>query len=49
MSAIPAFEHEFNRHRRLIERAISEVSDEHFYYRPAEQVNSIALIVKHLA
>jgi uncharacterized damage-inducible protein DinB len=49
MSAISAFEREFNRHRRLIERAVSELSDEHFFHRPAEQVNSIALIVKHLA
>lgn len=49
MSAIKAFAHEFDRNRRLIEKAIAELDDETFFQPPGENVNSIALIVKHLA
>lgn len=49
MTAISTFEHDFQRSRRLIEQAVSKLSDEQFFYHPAEAVNSIALIVKHLA
>jgi uncharacterized damage-inducible protein DinB len=41
--------HEFRRHKTLADRAMSALDDAAFYHRPAEQVNSIALIVKHLA
>lgn len=41
--------HEFRRHKQLTDRAIAGLPDEQFLYRPGERVNSIALIVKHLA
>ncbi len=41
--------HEIRRHKSLADRAIAPLDDEQFFARPAEQVNSIALIVKHLA
>lgn len=49
MNAIAAFRFEFDRHRLLMEQAMQPLSDDDFFRRPAEQVNSIALIVKHLA
>ena len=48
-TVIAAFAHEFNRHRTLMERAMESVSDAQFFARPADHVNSIALIVKHLS
>ena len=39
---------EFRRHKELAERAMGALSDEAFFRRPAEQVNSVAIIVKHL-
>jgi hypothetical protein len=36
-------------HRRLVEKALDQVSDEAFFRQPDESSNSIAVIVKHLA
>lgn len=41
--------HEFRRHKEMVDRGTKKLSDEQFFRRPGEQVNSIALIVKHLA
>jgi len=41
--------HEFRRHKSLADRAMSAMDDEAFCRRPAEQVNSVAIVVKHLA
>jgi len=41
--------HEFRRHKNLADRAMSALNDEAFFRRPAEQVNSVAIVVKHLA
>jgi uncharacterized damage-inducible protein DinB len=41
--------HEFRRHKALAERAMARLSDEVFFQRPGEAVNSVALVVKHLA
>src|SRR5437763_10430337 len=41
--------HEFRRHKDLAEKAMTQLSDEKFFHRPGEQVNPVALIVKHLA
>ena len=41
--------HEFQRHKHFADSAIVNLSDTDFFRRPAEQVNPIALIVKHLA
>jgi uncharacterized damage-inducible protein DinB len=49
MNVVAGCAHEFDRHRRLIERALAPLTDEAFFRRPSEAVNPIALIVKHLA
>ncbi len=49
MSIITAFAHEFDRHRRISEHAIHGLTDDDFFRQPGPAVNSIALIVKHLA
>jgi uncharacterized damage-inducible protein DinB len=49
MNLMAVFDHEFQRHRRLMEQAIQQLNDEQFFHRPSKEVNSIALIVKHLA
>jgi hypothetical protein len=49
MNYIDAFAYEFTRHRQLAEQAMASLTDEEFFHRPGEQVNPIALIVKHLA
>jgi len=41
--------HEFRRHKSLADRAVSALDDEGFFHQPAEQVNSAAIVVKHLA
>jgi hypothetical protein len=41
--------HEFRRHKSLADHAITGLSDDRFVQRPADHVNPIALIVKHLA
>jgi uncharacterized damage-inducible protein DinB len=40
--------HEFRRHKGLAERAMAQLDDQDFFRRPGEQVNPVALIVKHL-
>src|SRR5258706_787146 len=46
---IQDFQHEFRRHRQLAERAIVQLDDDAFFRRSDQQVNPVALIVKHLA
>jgi uncharacterized damage-inducible protein DinB len=41
--------HEFRRHKNLADRAMGALDDEGFFRQPAEQVNSVAIVVKHLA
>ena len=41
--------HEFRRHKDLADRAMIALDDETFFRRPSDVVNSVALIVKHLA
>ena len=41
--------HEFRRYKDQADRAVAGLSDEDFFRRPGEQVNPVALIVKHLA
>lgn len=36
-------------HRRLVEKALEQVSDEAFFRQPDPESNSIAVVVKHLA
>ncbi len=40
---------EFRRYKDLADRAMAQLDDQRFFLRPAEQVNPVALIVKHLA
>jgi uncharacterized damage-inducible protein DinB len=40
---------EFRKHKELADRAMVQLSDAEFFARPAPQVNSVAIIVKHLA
>ena len=49
MTLLPDLLHEYHRHKGLAEKAIAGLSDEQFFLRPDEQVNPVALIVKHLA
>jgi len=42
MNVVAASAHEFDRHRRLIERAVAPLADEAFFRRPSEAVNPIA-------
>jgi uncharacterized damage-inducible protein DinB len=46
---IPDITIESRKHKSLADRAIAGLSDDAFFRRPAEHVNPIALIVKHLA
>ncbi len=41
--------HEFQRYKRLAEDAVAQLADDEFFRRPAPQVNSPAIIMKHLA
>lgn len=41
--------HEFRRHKDLADRAIVELPDELFFHAPGAAVNSIGLVVKHMA
>lgn len=41
--------YEFRRHKELADRGMARLSDEAFFRRPSEVVNSVALVVKHLA
>ena len=40
---------EFRKHKELADRAMVQLTDTEFFARPAPQVNSVAIIVKHLA
>jgi len=40
---------EFRKHKDMADRAMAGLSEEAFFRRPGEQVNPVALIVKHLA
>ena len=40
---------EFRKHKGWVDKAVSELPDEAYFRRPAEHVNPVALIVKHLA
>ena len=40
--------HDFQRHKTMADKALNELNDEEFFRRPAEHVNPVALIVKHL-
>ena len=42
-------EYEFRRHKGMAERAIVPLNDQEFFRRPADLVNPVAIIVKHLA
>jgi uncharacterized damage-inducible protein DinB len=48
-SLIADLEHEFHQYRQLAEWAMVQLEGEVFFRRPGEQVNSVALIVKHLS
>jgi hypothetical protein len=41
--------HEFRRYKDLADRAVAQLDDQDFFRRPADHVNPVALIVKHLA
>ena len=41
--------YEFRRHKDLADRALATLDDQEFVRRPADHVNSVAVIVKHLA
>ena len=43
------FTHEFRRHKDLADRALSQLDDDGFFRRLADQVNPVALIVTHVA
>lgn len=45
---IDSIQSEFLRYRRLIELALTQVSDEAFYDAPDDVTNSIAVVVKHI-
>jgi uncharacterized damage-inducible protein DinB len=40
---------EMRRHQTLAERAMAQMSEEHFFARPAPVDNSVALILKHVS
>jgi uncharacterized damage-inducible protein DinB len=41
--------HDFRRHKDLADRAMAHLDDQEFFRRPADHVNPVAVIVKHLA
>lgn len=41
--------HEFRRYKSLADKAMAELGDEAFFHRPGSEVNSVAIIVKHMA
>lgn len=47
-AVLPAARHEYARHKHLADRALAALADDEFFRRPAESVNSVALVVKHL-
>jgi uncharacterized damage-inducible protein DinB len=46
---LPDVLHELSRQKRLAEAALAQLNDDEFFRPPAAHVNSIAVIVKHLA
>lgn len=46
---LPDLLYEFRRHKELADKAMARMSDEAFFRRPGDAVNSVALVVKHLA
>lgn len=46
---ISEIDSEFRKHKELADRAMVQLTDAEFFARPAPQVNSVAIIVKHLA
>ena len=46
---LPDLLHEFRRHKDLADRALRNLNDDQFFRQPGPQVNSVAIIVKHLA
>lgn len=48
-TVLDQFRHEFRRHKDLADKAIAGLDEDAFTQRLAEQVNPVALIVKHLA
>jgi hypothetical protein len=45
---IADIQHDFQRHKKLTDNALAELSDEAFFRKPGEVVNPVALIVKHV-
>ncbi len=41
--------HELQRHKNLADKAIAQMGDHEYFLLPAPQVNSVAIIVKHIA
>lgn len=48
-NAIANIQDEFQRHKKMADQAVAQLSDEEFFRRPGESVNSVAIIIKHLA
>lgn len=49
MDLVPSIRTEYHRYRRLCELALEQVSDADLAYRPSEESNSLAIIVRHLS
>src|SRR5438093_7066622 len=49
MNLLADFLHEYRRHKRLADEALAQLDDATFVRRPADHVNPVALIVKHVA
>ena len=48
-SLLADLRYEFHRHKDLADRALATLDDQEFVRRPADHVNPVAIIVKHLA
>ena len=46
---LTTLEYEFRRHHSLADKAIAQLEGDLFFARPAQKVNSAAIIVKHLS
>ncbi|UCE66656.1 MAG: DUF1572 family protein [Candidatus Zixiibacteriota bacterium] len=40
---------QFRKHKKLVEKALSQVSDRDFFREPGPESNSIAIMIKHMA
>ena len=47
-SLIADVRYDFQRHKKLADKALAALDDESFFRKPGEAVNPVALIVKHL-